>query len=115
MWLWIERYNAMGIDGLIYRPRPGRPRLLEDDVMRGNNPADGGQRVAGWTTSLDRGETHRLAAQEKGFELSCRTLAGYLTNDGEALTDKPLQSLQGVLGDTKLVRCVCSLPSLNRK
>ena len=42
-------------------------------------------------------------------------MAGYLTNDGEALTDKLLESLQGVLSDTKLVRSVCSLPSLNRK
>jgi transposase len=24
--LWIARYNEMGIDGLVYRPRPGRPR-----------------------------------------------------------------------------------------
>ena len=25
--LWIARFNEQGIDGLIYRPRPGRPRL----------------------------------------------------------------------------------------
>ncbi|TAF22586.1 MAG: IS630 family transposase [Verrucomicrobia bacterium] len=41
-------------------------------------------------------------------------MAGYLTNDGEALTNRLLQSLQGVLDDSKLVRSICSLPSLNR-
>ena len=27
--LWISRFNAQGIDGLIYRPRAGRPRKLD--------------------------------------------------------------------------------------
>jgi transposase len=27
--LWISRFNAQGIDGLTYKPRPGRPRKLE--------------------------------------------------------------------------------------
>jgi transposase len=47
--------------------------------------------------------------------LKGNAMAGYLTNDGEALTNKLLQSLQSTLNDTKLVRSVCSLPSLNRK
>lgn len=47
--------------------------------------------------------------------LKGNAMAGYLTNDGEALTNRLLQSLQGVLSDTKLVRSVCALPSLNRK
>lgn len=34
MRLWISRFNQLGIDGLIYRPRPGRPRLLDDDAVR---------------------------------------------------------------------------------
>jgi transposase len=42
-------------------------------------------------------------------------MAGYLTNDGDALTDKLLASLQAVLNDSKLVRSVCTLPSFNRK
>jgi transposase len=43
-------------------------------------------------------------------------MAGYLTNDGEALTPRLLQSLQGVFFDeSKLVRSVRSLRSLNRK
>lgn len=41
-------------------------------------------------------------------------MAGYLTNDGEALTTKLLESLQGMLKDSKLVRSICSPPSLNR-
>jgi hypothetical protein len=59
--------------------------------------------------------------EQKGLEISYRTLVRYLhehdyaINDGEALTDKLLESLQGVLNDTKLVCSVCSLPSLNRK
>jgi DDE superfamily endonuclease len=47
--------------------------------------------------------------------LKGNAMAGYLTNDGEALTNRLLQSLQGVLSDTKLFRSVCALPSLNRK
>ena len=27
--LWISRFNAQGIDGLTYKPRPGRPRKLD--------------------------------------------------------------------------------------
>jgi transposase len=33
--LWTARFNEQGIGGLIYRPRPGRPRLLDNDVVRG--------------------------------------------------------------------------------
>jgi hypothetical protein len=42
-------------------------------------------------------------------------MAGYLTNDGEALTDKLLGPLQDVLKEPKLVRSVRALPSFNRK
>lgn len=31
--LWVERFNSMGIDGLIYRPRPGRPRILGGEAV----------------------------------------------------------------------------------
>jgi hypothetical protein len=27
--LWIRRFNQSGIDGITYRPKPGRPRLME--------------------------------------------------------------------------------------
>ena len=31
--LWVERFNSMGIDGLVYRPRPGRPRILGGEAV----------------------------------------------------------------------------------
>jgi len=76
--LWIERYNKMGIDGLIYRPRPGRPRLLGDDVVRGeilsvvDDPSLAGQ--LHWTAVKLTGWLREC----KGMELSYRTLVRYL-------------------------------------
>ncbi len=76
--LWIARFNEMGIDGLIYRPRSGRPRLLEDDIVRGeilpvvDDPSLAGQlhwtgvKLCGWLRDT------------KGFEISYRTLIRYL-------------------------------------
>jgi len=31
--LWVERFNSMGIDGLVYRPRSGRPRKLGGEAV----------------------------------------------------------------------------------
>ena len=42
-------------------------------------------------------------------------MAGFLTNDGEALGNRLLDSLKGLLDDSKLVQKVCAIPSLNRK
>jgi transposase len=42
-------------------------------------------------------------------------MAGFLTNDGEALGNRLLDSLKGLLDDSKLVQSVCAIPSLNRK
>ena len=42
-------------------------------------------------------------------------MAGFLTNDGEALTDKLLASLKSMLNEPKLIRSVCIVPSFNRK
>jgi len=78
MRLWISRFNQLGIDGLIYRPRPGRPRLLEDDTVRNeilpvvDDPSKAGElhwtavKLTGW-----------LRAQ-KGLEISYRTVVRYL-------------------------------------
>ena len=44
-----------------------------------------------------------------------QSLAGFLTHDGQALTDKLLDSLGNLLDDSKLVRSVCALPTFNRK
>ncbi len=82
--LWIARYNEMGIDGLIYRPRPGRPRLLEGDTIRSeilpvvDDPSLAGQlhwtgvKLSGWLRD------------NKGFEISYRTLIRYLHQQGYA-------------------------------
>jgi len=76
--LWIARFNEQGIDGLIYRPRPGRPRLLEDDVVRGeilpvvNDPSLAGQ--LHWTAVKLTGWLRK----QKGLEISYRTLVRYL-------------------------------------
>ena len=76
--LWISRFNEQGIDGLIYRPRPGRPRLLGGDTVRGeilpvvDDPSLAGQlhwtavKLSGWLR------------EEKGLEISYRTLVRYL-------------------------------------
>ena len=42
-------------------------------------------------------------------------MAGFLTNDGEALTDKLLASLQSLLDQPTIIRSVCSPPTLNRQ
>ena len=78
MRLWISRFNQLGIDGLIYRPRPGRPRLLNNDVVRGeilpvvDDPSLAGQ--LHWTAVKLTGWLRK----EKGLELSYRTLVRYL-------------------------------------
>lgn len=76
--LWIERYNTMGIDGLIYRPRPGRPRLLAGDTVRSeilpvvDAPSEAGQ--LHWTVVKLTG----WLREQKGLEISYRTLVRYL-------------------------------------
>jgi len=42
-------------------------------------------------------------------------MAGFLTNDGAALTDKLLTSPQALLDQPGTVSSVCALPGLNRK
>ena len=70
MRLWISRFNQLGIDGLIYRPRPGRPRLLDDDAVRDeilplvDDPSLAGQ--LHWTAVKLNGWLRK----EKGLELS---------------------------------------------
>lgn len=76
--LWIERYNETGIDGLIYRPRPGRPRKVEPDTVRCeilplvDDPGQAGQlhwtavKLSGWLR------------EHRDYEISYRTLVRYL-------------------------------------
>ncbi|TAE78493.1 MAG: IS630 family transposase [Verrucomicrobia bacterium] len=84
MRLWISRFNQLGIDGLIYRPRPGRPRLLDGDAVRSeilpvvDDPSLAGQ--LHWTAVKLTGWLRK----EKGVELSYRTLVRYLHEHGYA-------------------------------
>ena len=43
--------------------------------------------------------------------LKGQAMAGFLTNDGEALTNKLLESLQSLLEESKFIRSVCALHS----
>jgi transposase len=47
--------------------------------------------------------------------LKGQALAGFLTNDGEALTNKLLESLQTLLDQPTIIRSVCSPPTFNRQ
>jgi transposase len=76
--LWISRFNEQGIDGLIYRPRSGRPRTLDEASVAStilpvvDDPALAGQlhwtavKLCGWLKT------------EKQLDLSYRTLVRYL-------------------------------------
>ena len=47
--------------------------------------------------------------------LKGQAMAGFLTNDGEALTTNLLESLQSLLEEPELIRSVCATPSFIRK
>lgn len=76
--LWISRFNSQGIDGLIYRPRTGRPRRLSpaqvitdiltvvDDPSLANQTHWTLTKLCGWLRD------------EKQIDLSYRTLVRYL-------------------------------------
>jgi transposase len=76
--LWISRFNSQGIDGLIYRPRTGRPRKLTaaqvtsdilsvvDDASLANQTHWTLTKLCGWLR------------EDKQIDLSYRTLVRYL-------------------------------------
>jgi transposase len=76
--LWISRFNAQGIDGLTYRPRPGRPRKLEPEKVASevlpllDNPELAGEthwtvvKLCGWLR------------EKKEIDINYRTLVRYL-------------------------------------
>ena len=76
--LWIARFNSMGIDGLIYRPRLGRPRKMEpaqvtsDILTVVDDPSLAGQ--THWTLTKLCG----WLREEKQIALSYRTLVRYM-------------------------------------
>ncbi len=82
--LWIKVFNDQGIDGLTYRPRPGRPRLLkvhevdEKILPLVDDPASAGQQH--WTAVKLCG----WLRDNEGLELSYPTLVRYLHERGYA-------------------------------
>jgi len=76
--LWVQRFNAGGIDALITRPRPGRPRkaqlqavreLLEPVLL---NPAKAQQ--VHWTAVKVQGYLKEKLALELGYRTTVRWL-----------------------------------------
>lgn len=82
--LWVERFNAQGIDGLVYRPRPGRPRKLAGETVASvilpvvDDPATANQ--THWTITKLCG----WLKETKDLDLSYRTLLRYLHEQGYA-------------------------------
>lgn len=89
--LWISRFNEQGIDGLIYRPYSGRPRKLSAEQVREeilpviDDPGLADQ--THWTAAKLCG----WLQQERGLDLSYRTLVRYLhENDYARRIPRPM-------------------------
>ena len=76
--LWIERFNQQGIDGLTYKPHPGRPRKITPDQVASeilpvvDDPALANHNH--WTVTKLCG----WLSKKKQLNLSYRTLLRYL-------------------------------------
>lgn len=82
--LWVERFNSMGIDGLVYRPRPGRPRKLGGEAVASSIlPVVDDPSLADhthWTVKKLCG----WLREGKQLDLSYRTFVRYLHEHGYA-------------------------------
>ena len=76
--LWIELFNRSGIDALITRPKPGRPRKVKLERVRDlpvpvlENPATASQ--VHWTGV----KLHGYLKEQLSLELGCRTAVRWL-------------------------------------
>ena len=76
--LWIELFNRGGIDGLITRPKPGRPRKVKLERVRDllvpvlENPAQAGQ--VHWTGVKIHGYLKEKLSLELGYRTAVRWL-----------------------------------------
>lgn len=76
--LWIEQFNRGGIDALITRPKPGRPRKVKLERVRDllvpvlENPAQAGQ--VHWTGVKIHGYLQEQLALELGYRTAVRWL-----------------------------------------
>ena len=75
---WIERFNAQGIEGITYRPRPGRPRRISPEAVKEHilpivdDPSLAGERH--WTAIKLCG----WLREHRDLDLSYPTLVRYL-------------------------------------
>jgi transposase len=75
---WIERFNAQGINGITYRPRPGRPRCISSSTVKEqilpiiDDPSLAGERH--WTAVKLCG----WLREHRDLDLSYSTLVRYL-------------------------------------
>lgn len=76
--LWITRFNEQGIDGITYRPKSGRPRVISREQVASeilplvDDPSLAGQ--THWTATKLAG----WLASEKDLDLAYSTLVRYL-------------------------------------
>ena len=103
------------------------------DIMADEIPAEPGKQIylvldnAGWHKTASLNWHHIKAVYLSPYSpdfnpierlwqhLKSQAMAGYLTNDGEALTEKLLESLKSLLDKPSLIRSVCSPPNFNRQ
>ena len=76
--LWIKRFNESGIDGITYRPKSGRPRVMPPSEVSEkilpviNDPKSAGRHH--WTAV----GLYGWLREQQGLEISYRTLVRYL-------------------------------------
>lgn len=76
--LWIEQFNQSGIDGLTYKPKQGRPRILERETVSAeilpvvDDPSKVGEYH--WTAR----KLHGWLSNDCGLDISYRTVVRYL-------------------------------------
>jgi len=109
---WIRRFNAAGIDGLIERPRPGRPRSIPHENAAAlreqfEHPETAGQRH--WTARKFHGYLNETTGLEVGYSTVVRWLheqdyrlkvpQPWPDRQDEELREAFVQRLRGWLGD----------------
>jgi transposase len=76
--VWVKRFNASGIDGITYRPKSGRKRLMESEEVS--------EKILPVVDDPQRADRYHWTAvslcgwlkQEQGLDISYRTLVRYL-------------------------------------
>jgi transposase len=91
----IKRYNQEGIDGLINKPRPGRPRRVTDEYLAllsktvEQPPRDLGLSFSNWTTA----NLAEYMAEQTGIVIGARQVENYLKAQGYRLR-RPVRTVK---------------------